>query len=103
MAELGNASRVLIVNVKVPRPWQVPNNRMLASEIARYPNAVLVDWHEVGIHHPEIFWKDGIHLRPQGARLYADLLAEALEAPRAADRICQSPPSLSMRGPGAGP
>ncbi len=30
---------------------------------------------------PELFWEDGIHLRPQGARVYAALVAAAVNAP----------------------
>ena len=39
MALLGGASRVVFVNVHVDRPWQDPNNAVLARGAARYPNA----------------------------------------------------------------
>jgi lysophospholipase L1-like esterase len=54
---------------------------MLAERVARYPNVVLVDWHAASADHPELFRPDGIHLRPAGARLYADLVAAAINAP----------------------
>jgi hypothetical protein len=78
MAELADAREVLVLNVKVPRPWETPNNEMLAEAIPRYPKAVLVDWHAASENRPEIFWKDGHHLRPQGASIYTDLIAQAL-------------------------
>ena len=78
MAELADARQVLIVNVKVPRSWETPNNKMLAEAVRRYPNAVLVDWHAASENRPEIFWKDGHHLRPKGAVIYANLIAQAL-------------------------
>ena len=78
MAELADAREVLVLNVKVPRPWETPNNRMLAEAVRRYPKAVLVDWHAASENHPEIFWKDGHHLRLKGAAVYADLIAQAL-------------------------
>ena len=81
MAELKDARRVLIVNVKVPRNWEALNNAMLESAVTRYPNAVLVDWHSASIDRPKLFWKDGLHLRPEGARFYASLLAQAVRAP----------------------
>jgi len=75
MGLLAGVPRVVIVNVKVPRSWEGPNNAMLAANAGRYANAVLVDWHAAGVAHPEYFWDDGIHLRPEGARAYAALLA----------------------------
>ena len=61
-------SRVVFVNLKVPRDWQDPNNEVIAAGVRRYPNAVLVDWHSASTDRPELFWEDGMHLRPEGAR-----------------------------------
>jgi peptidoglycan/LPS O-acetylase OafA/YrhL/lysophospholipase L1-like esterase len=80
MAEFKDARRVVVVNIKAPRRWESVNNQMLASAIKSYPNAVLVDWHGASAGRPKIFWKDGIHLRPEGARVYADLVAQAIKA-----------------------
>lgn len=81
LAELKDARLIVVVNVRVPRPWEHPNNSMLRSAVARYPGAVLVDWYAASRDRPEVFWQDGIHLRPEGARFYADLLAQAVTAP----------------------
>jgi hypothetical protein len=78
MAELKNVRQVVVVNVRAPRDWEAPNNSMLAAAVKRYPNAVLVDWHSASEDHPELFWKDGIHLRPEGATFYAALIAKAI-------------------------
>jgi peptidoglycan/LPS O-acetylase OafA/YrhL len=80
MAEFKGARRIVVVNLKVPRRWENPNNTMLEAAVKSYPNAVLVDWHHLGGDRPAIFWKDGIHLRPEGARFYASLIARALRA-----------------------
>jgi hypothetical protein len=81
MRELKDARRVLFVNLKVPRPWEQRNNDMLAEGVQRYPNAVLVDWNAASAGRPELFVEDGIHLQPEGQRVYADLIAAHLEAP----------------------
>jgi hypothetical protein len=81
MAQLAGVRRVVIVTVKVPRRWEGPNNAMLVEGATRYPNVVLVDWHAASADHPELFRPDGIHLRPAGARLYADLIAAAVSTP----------------------
>jgi hypothetical protein len=75
MQLLADVPRVVFTNVKVPRSWEGSNNAVLAEGVSRYPNAVLVDWYAASISHPEYFWDDGIHLRPEGARAYADLIA----------------------------
>jgi peptidoglycan/LPS O-acetylase OafA/YrhL len=78
MRILSDVDRVVFVNVAVPRAWEEPNNEVIAEGVDRYPNAVLVDWHSASADRPEIFYKDGYHLRPGGQRLYADLISSYL-------------------------
>ncbi|MCD6053473.1 MAG: acyltransferase 3 [Rubrobacteraceae bacterium] len=78
MRVLSGVDRVVFVNVAVPRAWEDPNNEVIAEGVERYPNAVLVDWHSASADRPEIFYKDGYHLRPGGQRLYADLISSYL-------------------------
>jgi hypothetical protein len=77
MDALRDVSLVVWVNVRVPREWEAHNNRVIASGIAKYPNARLVDWYGATSGRPELFWKDGYHPRPEGAELYADLISAA--------------------------
>jgi len=79
MRVLAGVRKVVVVNVKVPRPWEQRNNDMLAEGVRRYPNAVLVDWHAASANRPELFVDDGIHLQPEGQRVYADLIAAQLD------------------------
>jgi lysophospholipase L1-like esterase len=82
MQALAGVRRVLFVNVKVPRPWEQPNNDVLADGVRRYPkNTVLVDWHAASAGRPELFVEDGYHLQPEGQQVYADLIAAHLNAP----------------------
>ena len=80
MQVIGSERRVIFLNLRVPRSWEGPNNDVLASGVARYPNASLLDWHAATVDHPELFWDDGIHLRPVGARYYAMLVAHQVES-----------------------
>lgn len=79
MAVLADRPRVVIVNLKVPRRWEAPDNAVLADGARRHRNTVLLDWHAVGSSRPDIFWTDGYHLRPHGAQLYAELIAQHTE------------------------
>jgi hypothetical protein len=74
MAILGGASRVVFVNVHVDRPWQDPNNAVLARGVARYPNAVVADWATLAAQNPAWFGADGTHLAIDGTG--ADALAQ---------------------------
>jgi lysophospholipase L1-like esterase len=76
--ELAGNRRVLLVNAKVERPWEDLVNQRLEAAAERHANAVLVDWHGLAESHPEWFAPDGTHLRPAGARAYADLIRKHL-------------------------
>ena len=66
----------MFLNLKVPRRWEQPDNDVLGANIPKYKNAVLINWHAVASAHPEWFYEDGFHLRPDGQRAYADLIAQ---------------------------
>jgi len=74
MELMTGVSRVVFVNLKVPKGWEAPNNAVLAEGVTRYPNAVLADWYSASVDHPE-FFLDGVHLRPEGVQAYAQLMA----------------------------
>ena len=81
LALLGGVRRVVFINLHVPRAWEQNNNDILRGESQGRPNVVLVDWSTASAGHAEYFWNDGMHLRPEGARAYATLVAAALAAP----------------------
>lgn len=80
MAILGGASRVVFVNVHVDRPWQDPNNTVLADAATRYPNVVVADWAALAGQNPQWFGADGTHLAIDGpgADALAALIASTL-------------------------
>ena len=84
MGILADRQKVVIVNAKVPRPWEQQVNDTLAAGVKKYKNAVLLDWHGYAGQHPEFFYDDGIHLRPEGAAAYAQYVAQSLAAGRRA-------------------
>ena len=69
-------SRVVFVNVNVPRYWAAADNAVLAAGVARFPGiAVLADWVALSTPHPEWFTADQVHLNPAGAEALAALIA----------------------------
>lgn len=81
MEIVGEERRAVFVNDKVPRNWEQRNNAVLAKGAERYPNATVVDWYGATENRPELFWDDGMHLRPEGARLYSGLIERAIDGP----------------------
>ncbi len=73
MSVLNGASRIVFVNVHVDRPWQDPNNAVLAAGAARYPNVYVADWASLAAQNPQWFGSDGTHLAIDGPG--ADALA----------------------------
>ena len=80
MQVLQDVPRVVFINLRVPRRWETPDNRVIAAGVKRYPAAVLLDWHdrwrECGTN---VFWGDGIHPNPSGAACYARMVAAAVQ------------------------
>jgi hypothetical protein len=77
MQAAAGVSRVVFVNVSVPRPWEAADNAVLAAGVARYPGvAVLADWNALATPHPEWFTTDQVHLEPAGAAALAALITQ---------------------------
>jgi hypothetical protein len=80
MGVLSGASRVVFVNIHVDRPWQDPNNAVLAQGAASYPRVVVADWATLAASNPEWFGSDGTHLAIDGpgAQALASLITATL-------------------------
>jgi hypothetical protein len=80
MTILQGASRIVFVNVHVDRPWQDPNNAVLAQGAARYPRVVIADWATLAAANPQWFGEDGTHLaiNGTGAAALASLITTTL-------------------------
>jgi lysophospholipase L1-like esterase len=69
-------TRIVFVNVCVPRAWSAPDNAVLVDGVARHADvAVLADWNALATPHPEWFTADQVHLNPAGATALAALIA----------------------------
>ena len=77
-AVLEGVPKVIFLTVKVPRMWEEGVNQTLTAGVAGMPNAVLLDWRSASIDRPELFYDDGMHLRPEGAAYYAELVNASL-------------------------
>jgi lysophospholipase L1-like esterase len=71
---LKDVPKVIFVNNKVPRGWEEGNNQVIADGVAGMPNAALLNWKNESGEHPDWFWSDGMHLRPEGAAAYTNFI-----------------------------
>lgn len=92
---LGPLQRVVLVNTRVPRPWEQSVNATIDQVAQTYPHARLVNWFAASAGRPGLFYPDGVHLDPVGAAYYARLIARALEAPARASATTDSDPQRS--------
>ena len=72
--------KIVIVNTRVPRPWQETVNDSLAQLAAQVPHAILVNWYTASANHNAYFYPDGVHLDPQGATTLARLVTIAMKS-----------------------
>ena len=75
---LVDAELVVVLNARVPKPWEGRVNSILDNAIPLYENAVLVDWRSASNDFPEYFARDGVHLTKLGSQVYLDRIIEAL-------------------------
>lgn len=79
MTSLRDVPLVLFLTVHVPsEPRQTINNRLINALPNKYGNVKVLDWHTIAAQYPEYLYSDRTHLRPAGARFYADLIMQAV-------------------------
>ena len=67
---LASVDRVVLVTLRVPRPWEKANNKAITKAAGAQDNVVLADWHAASDGHPDYLVEDGVHLTPTGAAAY---------------------------------
>jgi hypothetical protein len=87
MQVLQGVKHVYFLNLREPRDWQDSNNKVLAEGVQRYPNTSLIDWHAATENRSDLFWDDGIHLRPEGAAFYTNLVMQQLATDNPTDAV----------------
>lgn len=75
---LEGVKEILLVNTRVPRPWEKVVNETLATAPESFPNVTLVDWYTASSGCDDYFYPDGVHLNKKGADAYGELIIDAL-------------------------
>ncbi|MEX2538589.1 MAG: acyltransferase family protein [Actinomycetota bacterium] len=78
MAALKDVPRVLLLTVRVPKPWQDAANESIRDAGRRYPQATVVDWFKRSEDNREWFQSDGTHMSVHGIKQYAELIVRSI-------------------------
>ena len=79
-AALAGVPLVVIVNVRVATKWQGEVNSELPQVVTGWHEATIADWYDASAGATAV--ADGTHATVSGERLFAALIARALDAPR---------------------
>jgi hypothetical protein len=91
LAAIGNR-QLFLVTVKVPRPWELPNNDALNTCANGSDRVHIVRWYPRAVHHPEWLADDGYHLNAEGQTAFAALVDQVVDATMAARRAARDAP-----------
>ena len=79
LSTMDGVPNVIIMTVKANREWTAGNNELLRAADHEGDNKILLDWEVRSAECPgQCFYDDGIHLRPEGQKYYADLISDIL-------------------------
>ena len=79
LQSLSDAKRVVLVTARVPKGWQDTVNKNIKEAAEEFSNTTMLDWYAASEGKDDYFYKDGVHLKPDGGRYYASLIVEALQ------------------------
>jgi len=76
--QLEGTEKIILINARVPRPWEAVVNETLSKVTKSYDNIKLIDWHSASAGHDDYFRSDGVHLESSGVEAYAEIIIETL-------------------------
>ncbi|KMZ44206.1 MULTISPECIES: acyltransferase family protein [Bacillales] len=79
MNSLKDVRQIVLVNTRVPRPWEQVVNSALEEAANQFSNVTLVDWYAASANKDSYFARDGVHLVEEGAKVYVSLVVEAIK------------------------
>ena len=84
ISAVGPHRDLVLVNTYEARSWEAGVNRVIAAAARRYPHVAMANWFATIEHRTSLLWPDEVHPQPSGARLYARMVAAAVQAARTA-------------------
>ena len=78
METVGSEKRIFFINTRSTTGWVDSVNDALWQAQEDYSNVKVIDWHGFSSGHPEYFDGDGTHLTEDAAKMYADMVYDAV-------------------------
>jgi len=78
----GPRRKVVFYTLKMPRPWQLPDNALIKAHAHTYRNARVIDWSWFApraVGSAAFFYQDQTHLTPPGRAFYAHLTLDLIQ------------------------
>jgi peptidoglycan/LPS O-acetylase OafA/YrhL len=82
IAEAAAGRRLVVINARVPRPWEQNNNAVVADVVPTLDHASVLDWYRLSDGQRQWYLDDGVHLTTEGRAAYADAIVESVAAAR---------------------
>ncbi|MEK4458752.1 acyltransferase family protein [Paenibacillus sp. FSL R10-2748] len=79
LASLQDSRHIYLITTRVPRGWQNTVNDNLREIAGEFQNVRLIDWYSASENRNDLFYDDGVHLKPEGAQYYASFLIDAIK------------------------
>ena len=76
---VGSDRDLWLVNVRIPGPWETPNNELIENAAKSHDNVRVVDWFQASQGKDAWFEEDGFHLTSEGAKAYSDVIGKGVE------------------------
>lgn len=87
IAEAKNAgvNHIVLVTGQAPAnlTWVAASNTVLRNAAQHHPEVIVADWAAVAANSPDALAGDGVHPNPEGAKLYAQVVQEAVKKAQA--------------------
>ncbi|WP_342774688.1 acyltransferase family protein [Paenibacillus dokdonensis] len=80
LQSLHDVNQIILVNTRVPRKWQDTVNKDITEVSNDFGNTTVVDWYSASEGKDGYFYRDGVHLKREGAEYYASILAKAVKS-----------------------
>ena len=85
VSEAAAGRRLVIINARVPRPWEQGNRATVARVVPTLPHASIIDWYKLSNGKRDWYLNDGVHLTEPGRAAYTAAIQKAVTKARAAD------------------
>ncbi|MGW8440013.1 acyltransferase family protein [Paenibacillus sp. S33] len=79
LASLPDSQQIYLITTRVPRGWQNTVNDSLREIADEFQNVRLIDWYSASENRNDLFYEDGVHLKPAGAQYYASFVIDAIK------------------------